>query len=420
MKTTVIWVIRHLLIPAGFVWTTGIFSTLHEAQGLKNLNGGGNFSTAEIATLEITPGNAIAYGDSILKLRQKNIREAGIYTPYDYFHDLKQFEMFNQKYYDSLLKTPEGVHFLTFVVSGSGISLKGNLVNLRDENWRDLDYCYPGVGLSNTRINLDDAIEKARLYWYPKKTHSPENTHTGNFWDNFLYPILNWLLSIYLKGLLIAATLFYLWKIHLKREIDYEFYSEHLKPKISGRFEILSFLISVLIWPIILIIDIKKRFSENFRKAEVLTYRANVFTLFSKTEMRILETGKHMSFSEFRTYVQSFGMVRRYSFGFALVIVLILSLIPKPVHAKSISLYSNIYEKVFVTDYDYGEADIGYVYFQVIENEPVSVVTSTLEMVNYFFRYIDEILSGFYPDIGVIPKLIYRSKNDSLIKTITQ
>jgi ethanolamine utilization protein EutA (predicted chaperonin) len=156
-------------------------------------------------------------------------------------------------------------------------------------------------------------------------------------------------------------------------------------------------------------IDIKKRFSENFRKAEVLTYRANVFTLFSKTEMKILETGKHMSFSEFRTYIQSFGMVRRHSFGFALVIVLVLSLVPKPVHAKSVSLCLNICDKVIVTNCDYGEVDIGHVHFQVIEIEPVVVVTFTLEIVTYFFRYIDKILLGFYPDVGVVPRFIVQS-----------
>jgi hypothetical protein len=411
MKTILIWVIRHLLIPVGFVWTTGFFVIFEQNDKPRNpfIDGVGEFTAAEIATLEITPTNAVAYGDSLVTLRKEGILKTRLYTPYDYFHDMKQFEMFNQVYFDSLSETVEGSAFLQRIASFGGFSFRNQLVTLGAENWRNLYFCHPGSGLNNVKINLDDAIEKARLYWYPEKIHSPENTHTGNFWDDLLGVILNWLLNIYLKGLLLAALLFYIWRTHLNKEICYEFGAIDPRPELDGSFGVISFIASVLIWPIILGIDIKKRFSENFRHAEVLTYRANVFTLFSKTELKILETGKQMSFREFREHLKSLGMVRRHSFGFALVIVLILSFIPKPVHAKSISLCLNLYEKVVVTDYNYGDVDIGTAHFQLIENEPVTIITVVVEIIIYHFkRYTDEILSGFYPDIGVIPKLIYQ------------
>ncbi len=410
MKATLIWVIRHLLIPVGFVWTTGFFVIFEQDNKPKGgmAEGIGGFTAAEIATLEITPANALRYGDSLVRLRKKEIAKTRVYAPYDYFHDIKQFQMFERVYFDSLSKTREGSHFLMTITSGNICSFRGELVMLRDQNWKNLNLSFHGSGLKYLTKRMN--IQEAQDYWFPNDKLVSKND-PGNFWDDFLGVILNWLLSIYLKGLLLAALLFYIWRTHLNKEIKYEFGAIDPRPELDGSFGVISFIASVLIWPIILGIDIKKRFSENFRHAEVLTYRANVFTLFSKTELKILETGKQMSFSEFREYVKSLGMVRRHSFGFTLMVVLILSFIPKPVHAKSISLCSNVYEKIVVTNYNYGDVDIGTAHFQVIEIEPVTIITLVVEIIIYHFkRYTDEILSGFYPDIGVIPKFVNQNE----------
>ena len=281
MKTTAIWVLRNLLIPVGFIWATGIFT------GIKKLNSEADkavlndpmrtFDSCEIQTLEISPSNAIAYGDSLIATRKRQIKETGIYDPYLYFRDLKQYNMFEQVYGDSLNKTTEGKFLFIHCLSFLGSAHRGELVNIRDENWRKVDPDDRAMANYTDRSGLmykNMSIAGARRHWFPAEAARDLAEAQGppfSFWSDIARPFLLWLQKFYLKGLPFAFILFLIWKIKFREE--------------SAP---LSFIISLLLWPIILWLDIRNRFNEVLRKTEILSRRRKMFSLFSKTKQKII------------------------------------------------------------------------------------------------------------------------------------
>jgi hypothetical protein len=332
MKSTLLWMLRHLLIPAGFIWSTGIITGIislnKESKSYKDPTQ--TFTAKELATLEMTPKTIAVYGDSLIQERERHIKETGMYEPFLYFHDLKQYKMFKSKYQDSLALTLEGRSLIMSCLEG--LSLRGlhKLVNLRDENWRNIDFdnvvaqnYTQHAGYKRKMMGVDEA----KYYWFPGEAlrdKAQENSHVSVRSDIVL-PFLHWLLMFYLRGLPLAFLLFLIWKYNLKRE----FIEATWQKDITVHFAPLSFLLSVLIWPIILWIDIKNRGKEALQKAEVISRRENLLSLFSKQEQKMIELGKTMGWAEFQKQLDSMEITRKHALIKALFVMVVISLVPR-------------------------------------------------------------------------------------------
>ncbi len=424
MKTTVIWVLRHLLIPVGFIWATGIFTPLSKMDF--SLKGNPNyflnhFDSTELATLEINLDNAIAYGDSLIKERKRQIKETGFYDPYLYFRDLKQYEMFEKVYLDSINNTPEKKYLMLSCISGMGMSYKSQLVNLRDENWRNLDvYMLTAKNYEQSAEHLQKSmsIAEAKKYWFPSETARELASTQGppvKFWSDIAVPFLTWLEKFYFKGFPFAFFLFLIWRIKFKKDIENEYWgsSDVKKPELDFGFAPLSFLISVLLWPVILWMDIRNRWSETLRRTEMLSRRKNMFSLLSKPEKKLVEIGRRMSLKEFRIHLDSIAIKRKHSFTSAFIVTISLIIIPR-VMVPVFACNDVSHNQTVITNTDYGGAhhDDGHS-FQTISFSLEAISPPEIRMTErpapeiiHFYDPDIKVLSGFLRKIIGVPKVV--------------
>ncbi|MFZ2205623.1 MAG: hypothetical protein WAV23_03455 [Minisyncoccia bacterium] len=415
MKSTILWVLRYLLIPVGFIWTTGIFTQFHKFNfGESEKYSIHTFDSSEIATLEMNPNNAIAYGDSLVQERTRLIQKTGVYDPYLYFRDLKQYEMFEKVYLDSLNKTGNGRCVIISCISGMGMSSKGQLVNLRDENWRKIDV--DGLAAQNHTqhsgyMRKIMSIEEARRYWFPSDVARELLVPPVRFWSDIFMPIITWLKNIYMRGLPVAFLLFLIWRIKFKKEVEetYWQYIDRKKPEFNFGFAPLSFIVSLLFWPIILWIDIRNRLNETLRKVEVLSRRKNMFSLLSRSDKKLVEIGKKMSLKEFREHLENIGMVRKHSFALALVVILCLVITPRMIIPAA--SFGTI---IHITNIDNGGIDhdvgnsfhIDVSYYEAVIVPLVRIVNSSTIYIIYFTNQVWKTMKGFLLDIDGVPKVI--------------
>ncbi len=323
MKSTAIWMLRHLMIPVAFIWTTGIFSTCSTKvfSEKESPDGMHTFADSELTKLEINPKNAVAYCDTLVARRTREIQKTGYYDPMLYFRDLKQLTMFETKYQNILNNSLDGKMIYLQCASLSGT--RNTLVYLRDQNWRKATF-----GGKDRRKSIDEA----RRYWFPTDAVR-EDKEANEPSPEILRPIAKWLFRIYYRGLPIALIMLLLWRVKLKKECEEIFweYEKMQKPEFNCGFAPLSFFVSLLFWPIILWIDIRSRAKDMLRKTELLSRRINMLYLLSKSDRQLLSIGSKMSLKEFRNYLESIGKVRKHSFVMALAVTLIISATPRVV-----------------------------------------------------------------------------------------
>lgn len=228
----------------------------------------------------------------------------------------------------------------------------------------------------------DQDIDKARRHWMYHDKPDPDPIPASEIFCSFI----NWFLRFYLRGLIPAFLLFFIWKCSLKKEVA---------P--------ISFLISLACWPIILGIDIYNKFQETLRRVDVVSRRTKLLTLFSKQEEQLFNLGKNMSRREFRKHLDSIGMTQNHSFASALLATLFLIIVPVSTFSQSSSL-SHSKEKVIMIKTDYG----GGVYHHVVVQHAVVTIVdeykefaSSVEMIFFIKDVLYNYL--FVPDIGKIP-----------------
>lgn len=393
MKSVLFWMLRHLVIPAGFLFATGIPQQFYKASKNPQKDPMMTFSTEEFKTLEITPLNQRIYLDSLFQLRKEMVKQ-NRYTSFLYFHDLKQLRMYEQFYRDSFEKAIQGkVNFIDINFA------QNELCNINLDQWR-----------KSRKLSIGEQdIEKARDYWFPAGKKARENAVDMSFYDA-LIGFTNWLLHVYLRGLPFAFILFLIWKLRMKKEFDEEFRWSKEKSQMYFGVAPLSFIISVIAWPIILGIDIRNRFSEVLKKADVVARRNSLFTLFSSQEQQLFEIGKKMSRQEFRDHLDAIGITQKHSFFLALTVTLFLLIVPRSVFP---AVDTHHEKQTVVTSIDYGidhdNPVASYQYFhQAVIPDFLHVPLSETMCFTFYFPYrIGGILSGFLNDIGGVPKVTF-------------
>ncbi len=393
MKSVLFWMLRHLVIPAGFMFATGIPQQFYKASKNPQKDPMMTFSTEEFKTLEITPLNQRTYLDSLFQLRKEMVKQ-NKYTSFLYFHDLKQLRMYEQFCRGSFEKTTQDrFAFMDF-------NFKQNeLCNINLDQWRK----------TRTLPRNEQDIDKARDYWFPAGKKARENAVEMSFYG-VLISFANWLFHVYLRGLPFAFILFLIWKLRMKKEFEEEFRWIQEKPQMYFGGAPLSFIISVIVWPFILGIDIRNRFNEVLKKADVLARRNSMFTFFSKQEQQLFEIGKKMSRQEFRDHLDAIGITQKHSFLLALTVTLFLLIIPRSVFP---AVDTHHEKQTIVTSIDYGidhnDSVVSYDYLpQAVIPDFLCVPSSERMCFTFYFPYrIGEILSGFLADIGGVPKVIF-------------
>jgi len=402
MKSVAILVLRHLLIPAGFLWAVGFFNLIHYISSIKESDVTLTFSTEEMSTLEISSSNLGEYGDSLYKERNKSINKTGFYEPYLYFRDLKQFSMFESKYRKTKKENPNFNHlWLTLSMQQQSI------VGLRDNNWRNIDW----DNLSNYPRAQEKrmTIGEARNFWFPefaiKEAESRQN-QSKNL-SEAGHAITSWLLKLYLKGLPIAFILFLIWRIRLRTEIDDQYWEkEERKPQFESGFTPLSFLISLIIWPILVYKNIKDNLNNDLRKTEILSRRKNMLSLLSKQDKELYVLSKEMSLKEFRVHLDTLGIKRKHSFKVALLVVFFFVFAVKIEAGVKLNLDGKYLITNIVVD-----NDVGYIYSFTYFIESLATLSNTssigkITKTKSIFSLLKiKVVNGFTRLIDGIPKV---------------
>lgn len=259
LKSVLTWVIRCLIVPAGFMYAVGTIDFLKFVRCMNQqsaLEAKNRFTKEELATLEITPLNYESYLDSIMELRQQQIARDHINDKNLYFHDLKQFDMFLAIYQDSLDQDLQGSGRGKLWVFNSkkqeiiDLSLRVSTSTLPEEmqkkHWKDID--------------------KYRAIYFPTKVKQQKDTDSMT-WTAVGTWFFNWFTNLYLRGMLFAGILFLFWRKRLKR-------------KTETRLGVMSFISSLVIWPVIIGMDIKNRFSEFMSMTDIVSRRNAMLSLF--------------------------------------------------------------------------------------------------------------------------------------------
>jgi len=425
MKKTVIWVLQHLVI------TVALFMVTEIPQGIKLINDISNkrahdkkFTRQELASLEMNPATVVHYTDSLINTRKMQLKGMGIYDPYLYFHDLKQFEIFKFVYYDSLMKSDVAARMLcndyTNLAAGGKYAA---LINLSVNSWRDNDpttrhiFAYlEQTGYLQRTMTLDEARE----YWYPDKVAQERidaKKPPINFLTEIIVPVLQWALRFYLKGLPFAALLFLIWKMKLRQELLEEAWpmTEIAESAEKFRFQPLSFIVSILLWPIVLWIDLKNRLSNLMRRAEVLSRRNTMLSLLSESDQKLIEFGKTVSLAEFRDHLDAIGMTRKHSFASAMIVTMFVIVVPRTIIA-AIPVVEITHQHVLITHTDYG----GTHYKNSFSTPPTihhyevpdlqylvsEIITKTTDSIFYYFQFQAKLLDGFLRSIDGVPRIL--------------
>lgn len=394
--------LRHLIIPVGFIWSTGFFSLLSSVDFSDKAprDAYHTFTNEELATLEINPANAIAYCDTLVALRTRQVEQTGYYSPMDYFRDLKQLRMFETVYKDSLDRSTMG-RFI-YMNCASSMGATNRLCNLRDSKqsvaWNQAD------------------LENARHHWFPleAKQDAEAKKHPMQWWRDFFSPLFGWLLRIYLRGLPFALLMLLIWRKRVRKDCE-EIVWKHeriKRPEANHGFAPLSFIASLLMWPVILACDIHSRIKEMVHRAELVSRRSEMLYLFGAADQKLLETGSKMSLREFRAYLESIGRVRKHSFVIALAVTVLLSVSPQiiaPVIAIQTYTESTVFTRRAQTDHDVGKVPLYKVeyhsYEAVMPQKNGAEPEITQSILYFYFIEIGRILKGFTTINDGVPKV---------------
>ncbi len=371
-------------ILAGFALATGFPQFLYNTKDVKTT--ATTFSTSELKTLKVTPENFSMYFDTLIESRKK-LAAQDKYSAWLYFYDLNQSLMFKHKYKDFL---PSPNRF-----NGGRTSID----QVNNELW--------AISVEEVRRGTvtDLEINKARNHWLEGDKPQAPPIPNGVMLSSFIA----WLLRFYLQGLPVAFVLFLIWKITLKKDFDEEFRWDTEKPQMYFGIAPFSFLVSLLLWPIVLGIDMYNKFEETLRRADVVSRRGKLLSLFSKQEEQLFELGKKMTRIEFRTYLDSIGVVQKHSFTSALLVTLFLIIVPTSMFAQTTS--TNHKEKVIMMKSDYGG---GGIHYDVVAKssavlnygDDVKQFPEFVKLIFYITDWLYEYV--FVPDIGKVPLVLNR------------
>lgn len=385
MRQTVLWVFRHLVVPVGLIWATGIFSVFTTVKANRKMaQPYVTFDSLALASLEMTPATIDAYGDSLYSLREQEIKTTGIYSPYDYFHDFRQYRMFEARYKDSLDGTLEGRCMILRCLSSFGGTL-GKLVNLRDSNWR------------NGKNSQD--FEEARAYWFPTEAAREREAakHPIRWNDDVLKPVLSWLIRFYVRGLPFAFIMLLFWRIRLKEENQ------------CLTFLPCSFILSWLAWPIVLGIDLRNRMYTLLRMTEIMSRRENMLSLLSSKETSLLKLGKSMSRKDFRLHLDGIGLVRRHSFRYALAFTVLFMVLLPGIRTYAAPHIVRTEKQMYVTQYV--SADTGppracgiYSWRDTMLKDHETVFERMSVILFHLPLTIGRVLTGFLLEVRCVPK----------------
>ena len=416
---------RHLLIPVGFMWSLGIFSVLYYLHAHQHDGTHSKFTAEELRTIEMSPSTLMHYTDSLIDLRRKQVHDQGIYDPYLYFHDEKQFEMFRCLYQDSLQKSDLNGQILLNTYSGALTGSRYHeLMNLSLESYRSLSFStekkYNGTFSEHSNgLHKPMTFPEAHNYWYPAEAArnlAKSKEPPFKFWNDLLIPVLKWLLGAYLKGLPFAFLLFIIWRLKLKDDYQEEVWeSQEMQSfDLASKVQPLSFIVSLLLWPAILWMDIQNRLSNILYKAEVLSRRKNMLSLLSESDQKLIQLGHSMSLKDFRAHLESIGMTRKHSFASALVVTLLLIIVPHITHA-TVHVSNTTHHHLTITTIDYGDTHSSAHTFHTAKTHyeiPVLLDRSAPNnllavLVFHFFNLASKIHSGFTRDIRGVPKFTH-------------
>lgn len=399
MKKTVFWVFLHLIIPVGFIWATGMLEIIiHSASHGNNDKNSAyhNFSSVDYDGLEINLHNVKTYSDSLYSVRKKQIEVSGAYLPDDYFHDLKQYKMFASYYGDSLNNSTEDrIVYMNYCTPGG---ILNKFFNLRSNTW------------SNYSKEDND---KARCKWFPTEIANEKRIEKEVQESNFVYDIAiavsGWFVKFWLRGLPFAFLMLIFWRLNLKKDYEESSWSGDNKNRekiFSSRFTPISFLLSLLIWPLVVYIDIRNRMNSLLVKTEVLSRRESLISLFSKKELELLRIGQKMSRKEFNSYLDNLGYIRKHSFAKTLMLIVFLEItIPQAYAIGSLIETAHKHRYSLVIDHtDRFDCDIGV----SILSPPQPIIKKFVEVKEKIIfnlrASIGRILSGFVQKLLSVPK----------------
>lgn len=310
--------------------------------------------------------------------------------------------MFEAVFQDSLNKTHEGRHkILAFN------NIKNNLVALRSDNWRHFENLEKATTDS---IPGSMSISEATHFWFPKTKIRDTEIAEMYFMEDVGWPVIDWFFRFYLKGLPFAFILFLFWRFRFKEEVDEACYGE-LRERLyfDTGFAPLSFFFSLLFWPFVLLADLKNRLVESLMKAEVLSRRKEMLSVFSRQDKRLIALSKQMSFREFRIHLDSLGMRRRHSFASALFVVLFFVSIQKVFSFPNYQLSG--FETTIHTSASSGDADVGWSYSLLDHLDEYAILPSVgwtekvLKFKNIFSSCAVKAIPGFVRLLEGVPRV---------------
>ncbi|MBP6866503.1 MAG: hypothetical protein KBC12_03105 [Candidatus Pacebacteria bacterium] len=404
-KTVFLWILRYLLIPVGFIWATGIIDGIIAIENAdRQADPWRGFSAEELATLQITPDNLRAFGDSLSKERKRHIKETGFYEPFLYFGDLKQFSMFEAVFQDSLDKTHEGRSKILFFNN-----MKNNLVGLRSDNWRRFENLEKATTDS---IEGSMSITEAQHFWFPKVAKEDAlraKEPPVQLWSDVSVPFLLWFFGFYLKGMPFAFILFLIWRFRFRAEVDDLYWEEAERPVLDTNYKPLSFVLCLLVWPILVYLNLRNQWSESMRKADVLSRRQDMLSLLSEQDKKLLDLGRRMSLREFRTFLDELEMQRKHSFVSALFVVLFFVSIQRIFPHQSQQLFG--YNTVTHIEVSSGDTDVGWSYLLADHLDDFVILPSVgwsekvLRIKNIFSSNAVKAIPGFVRLLEGVPKV---------------
>ncbi len=350
-------------ILAGFALATGIPQFIYKQKDVPHVS---PFTQQELSTLKFNYDTKEVYFDTLLKSREK-LAQKKQYTPHIYFSDIKQSCLYKEKYRD---REPAPNRF-----NGGRTS-----VDNRDTELLQV------LESQDRGIHFFEDMSKASEYWFPAVKYRSKSSASEDF-----STIGRWLLRFYLRGFPVAFILFLIWKFQTRKKF----------------FAPASFLFSLIVWPIVLSIDIYNKFEEALVRADVVSRRGKLLSLFSKQEEQLFELGKKMTRVEFRTYLDSIGMVQKHSFASALLVTLFLIIIPASLFPQTTPTAHK--EKVIMVKSDYGG---GGMHYDVVAKssavlnygDDVKQFPEFVKLIFYITDWLYEYV--FVPDIGKVPLVI--------------
>jgi hypothetical protein len=205
-----------------------------------------------------------------------------------------------------------------------------------------------------------------------------------------------------------------IWKRRLQEDIDGTYWeNKSEKPTIDCGFAPLSFLISLLLWPLLLALDIRNRVKEASYRAEVVSRRSTMLFLLSDSDKKLLALSKTMSLREFRAYLESIGRLRKHSFVLAFAVTILLGLgsqIVTPIVVLQTLTETTISARPLRSDHDVGKIPL---HKAVCHScEAIAPKLNELEPeiaesgIRFYFIEIGRILKGFATINDGVPKVI--------------